>query len=200
MSPDVSLLAAAIGERVKQERQLRGWTLDQLAELAGASRRTVVNVEHGTANPSVAILLRLSDALGIGLASLVDTPDAQVVKVVRHGQGARLWSGESGGSGVLVASSEQPDIVELWDWTLRPKERYASNAHSSGTREMAQVLKGVVTITVSRDTFSLKVGDAISFPGDAPHVYANVGSNLARFSLVVFQPRDAGMSGGGRSA
>src|SRR6478735_6441321 len=35
-------LATAIGARVRQVRQSRRWTLDQLAEVAGVSRRMVV--------------------------------------------------------------------------------------------------------------------------------------------------------------
>jgi hypothetical protein len=55
----------------------------------------VVNVEKGTANPSVATLLGLSDALGVGLRALVEPPRVKVVKVVRHGEGAvrRVRSG-----------------------------------------------------------------------------------------------------------
>ena len=62
--PSTSALAAAIGSRVRQERQSRGWTLDQLAEATSVSRRMVVNVEQGATNPSVGTLLRISDALG----------------------------------------------------------------------------------------------------------------------------------------
>jgi transcriptional regulator with XRE-family HTH domain len=51
-------LASAIGVRVKHERQARRWTLDRLADAAGVSRRMVVNVEQGVANPSVGTLLR----------------------------------------------------------------------------------------------------------------------------------------------
>lgn len=69
-----SALAVAIGSRVRQERQSRGWTLDQLAEATGGSRRRVVNVEQGGANPSVGTLLRISDALGVGLPTLVELP------------------------------------------------------------------------------------------------------------------------------
>ena len=72
---DTAALAVAIGARVRQERQSRRWTLDQLAEAAGVSRRMVVNVEQGAANPSVGILLRISDALGIGLPALVEPPN-----------------------------------------------------------------------------------------------------------------------------
>ncbi|HEY8589832.1 MAG TPA: helix-turn-helix domain-containing protein [Naasia sp.] len=45
MDDSASALAAAIGARVRDLRQDRRWTLDQLAEAAGVSRRMVVNVE-----------------------------------------------------------------------------------------------------------------------------------------------------------
>ena len=83
MDQDTADLALAIGARVRQERQARRWTLDQLAEVAGVSRRMVVNVEQGSANPSVGTLLRISDALGVGLPSLVDRPQPTPVKVTR---------------------------------------------------------------------------------------------------------------------
>jgi hypothetical protein len=35
---------------------------------------------------------------------------------------------------------------------------------------------------------SLAVGDAISYPGDVAHTYANPGVQQARFSLTVFEP------------
>jgi transcriptional regulator with XRE-family HTH domain len=188
MDPDTTSLAAVIGSRIRLERQSRNWTLDQLAETAGVSRRTIVSVEQGAANPSVGILLRISDALGIGLPALVESPRTPAVKVVRRGHGAALWRSESGGSGVLVAGTEPPDVVELWDWTLGPHDQYVSDAHSSGTRELVHVLRGAVTIEVSDESFALKVGDAITFPGDVTHTYANPGKTAARFSLAVFQP------------
>src|SRR4029453_6737581 len=103
MNEGTSACALAIGARVKQERQSRRWTLDQLAEVAGVSRRMVVNVEQGASNPSVGTLLRISEALGIGLPALVEPPHPKPVKVTRRSEGAALWSGEFGGRGVLVA-------------------------------------------------------------------------------------------------
>ena len=85
MDESTTSLALAIGARVKQERQSRGWTLDQLAESAGVSRRMVVNVEQGAANPSVGTLLRISDALGVGLPALVEPPRAEA------GEGHAQW-------------------------------------------------------------------------------------------------------------
>ena len=181
-------LAAAFGARVKHERQVRGWTLDRLAEAAGFSRRMLINVEQGAANPSVGTLLRISDALGVGLPALVEPPRPRPVKVTRHGEGAALWSGEFGGRGVLVAGTDAPDVVELWDWTLAPGDQHVSEAHTPGTRELVQVQQGTIVVGIADQSVTLDAGDAAAFSGDAPHSYANPGPRPARFSLAVFEP------------
>jgi quercetin dioxygenase-like cupin family protein len=148
----------------------------------------LVNVEQGAANPSVGTLLRLSDALGIGLPALVEIPRPKPVTVTRRGEGAALWSSEAGGRGVLVAGTESPDVVELWDWTMLAGDRHETEAHTAGTKEMLQVHEGSVALVVAGDTYVLEAGDAVSFPGDVEHSYRAVGKEPARFSLAVFEP------------
>jgi transcriptional regulator with XRE-family HTH domain len=181
-------LAVAIGARVRRERTARSWTLDRLATASGVSRRMLINVEQGETNSSIGTLLRLSDALGIGLPALVEPPSPKPVQVTRSGGGAVLWTSEPGGRAVLVAGTEPPDVVELWDWTLAPGDRYASEAHAAGTRELLQVLQGAVVVEVAGRPVTLSVGDAVSFAGDVPHSYSDVEGEGARFSLAVFEP------------
>ena len=152
------------------------------------SRRVLVNVEQGAVNPRVGTLLRLSDALGVGLPALVEPPASRAPKLTRNGQGAALWTGEAGGKGMLVAGTEPPEVVELWDWTLAPSERHDSEAHSDGTRELLHVQEGTVTVEVDGNRYDLAPGDALSFYGDAAHAYINSTDNSARFSLTVFEP------------
>ena len=196
MDPGTLALAEAIGFRVRQERQSRRWTLDRLAETAGVSRRMIVNVEQGAANPSVGTLLRISDALGIGLPALVEPPQLKPVRVIRNGDGASLWSSPTGGRGVLVAGTEPPDVVELWDWTLAAGDHYVSEAHTPGTKELVHVQQGTITIEVADQSITLDAGDAVTFPGDVAHSYASPGTQPARFCLAVFEP---GVGSGSRS-
>lgn len=188
MDENVAALSTAIGARIKQERQSRGWTLDQLAEMAGVSRRMLINVEQAATNPSIGTLLRISDALGVGLPSLVESAEHKPVKITRRGEGAALWNGHSGGCGVLVAGTEPPDVVELWDWTLGPDDRHVSESHSVGTKELLQVLEGTIIVEVADQSVVLAAGDAVAFDGDIGHSYANPDTKPARFSLAVFEP------------
>jgi transcriptional regulator with XRE-family HTH domain len=188
MDESTSALASVIGARVRQERLGRRWTLDQLAEAAGVSRRMVVNVEQGASNPSVGTLLRISDALGLGLPALVEPPAPTPVSITRRGQGAALWAGEHGGQGLLLAGTESPDVLELWDWTLEPGDQHVSEPHTAGTKELLQVQKGTLTLDVGDQTVILEAGDAVGFPGSVEHSYFNKGKRPVRFCLAVFEP------------
>ena len=190
-------VARAIGGRVRQGRNSRGWTLDQLAERSGVSRRMLVSIEQGSANPSIATLLLISDALGIGLPALVELDHPPGLRVTRAGTAAVLWRGKLGGRAVLVAGTEPPDITELWDWTLGPGESHSSQAHAAGTRELLLVLDGQLEVRVGQHAEVLATGDSASFAGDLAHEYVNADSaQVARFALTVFEP---GVGPGSRS-
>ncbi len=186
-------ISQAIAGRVRQGRGRRGWTLDQLAERSGVSRRMLVSIEQGSANPSIATLLRISDALGTGLPALVNMDRPAGLRVTRAGAAPVLWRGQLGGRAVLVAGTEPPGVTELWDWTLGPGESHASAAHTAGTRELLLVLDGQVELRVGQHAEVLATGDSASFAGDLAHEYVNAGSSQgARFALTVFEPTAGG--------
>lgn len=180
-----------IGARVRQHRTARGWTLDEFAGRSGVSRRQLIHIEHGEGNPSIATLLRLSDALGVGLPVLVDVERAATATFTPAGRAPVLWRGANGGQASLVAGTEPPDVVELWHWTMYPGERHRSDPHTAGTRELLLVTEGHLDLTLGDDTSRLDTGDAATFNGDRPHGYATPtgASSPTRFTLTVFQPQ-----------
>jgi transcriptional regulator with XRE-family HTH domain len=185
-------LSRLIGSRVREHRARRGWTLEDLAGRSGVSRRMLINIEQGSANPSIATLLRVSDALGIGLPGLVDAGQTADLRVTRSGQAPVLWQGPCGGSAVLVAGTEPPDVVELWDWSLAPGESHHSEPHATGTRELLLVLEGQVQVQAGPACHVLGTGDSAAFRSDIRHSYANPasgpGAMHARFALTVYEP------------
>ena len=187
-------LNGLIGSRVRHHRASRGWTLDELADRSGVSRRMVISIEHGEGNPSIATLLRIGDALGVGLPVLVDVERPRDLAVTPAGQAPVLWRGPRGGQALLVAGTEPPDVVELWDWTLHPGEEHSSEAHSAGTRELLLVLAGQVDLRIRNRDQRLRAGDSAAFAGDVVHGYSapSDAATPVRFALTVFQPSVGG--------
>jgi transcriptional regulator with XRE-family HTH domain len=67
----VTDLRGRLGARVKQLRQARRLTQEQLAERAGLSYKFVGEVERGKGNPTLTTLGSLSEALGVALSDLL---------------------------------------------------------------------------------------------------------------------------------
>lgn len=200
---ELTRVTAALAHTLRAARAERGWSLDELAARAGVSRRLLVQIEQGQTNPTIASLLAVSDALGLGLPRLLEVPDDPALQVMPAGRAPTVWHGSGGGHAELLAGTPPPDIVEVWDWRLGPGDRYGNGPHSPGTREVLHVLSGAVRVEVGDESAVLTAGDTASFAGTRPHSYswatadgavalppASDGSDgmMARFTLVVLQP------------
>ena len=61
-----------LAKRVKDCRKQKGWTQQKLAEKTGLSFNTITKIEQGIGDsPTLKTLLKLADALDVGLDELV---------------------------------------------------------------------------------------------------------------------------------
>ena len=65
---------------IRQERLLRNWPQDELADRAGISRTQVGKIERGDAIPSLETLLKLELAFNLPAGSLLKTVSSPVPK------------------------------------------------------------------------------------------------------------------------
>ena len=186
MAADSTRASVEIAARARALRTERRWTLDELAARSSVSRRLLVQIERGDANPSLSTLLKLAAALDVTLAELVSAePEAQPATVVPATEAMTLWSTPTGSAARLLVSHE---AVELWSWTLAPGDRRASDAHRSGSVELLTVGTGTVALDVGVHHVEVPAGDSAWFDATLPHAYANPGTTDALFTLVVFEP------------
>jgi transcriptional regulator with XRE-family HTH domain len=165
-------------------------SFDALAQRAGVSKGTLVQLEQGGANPSISTLCRLAGALGVSVADLV-TPTGEPerpVTVVGPGDNRRLWSGPSGGSALLLAGTPGPDMLEVWKWVLMPGEHVEAGAHGRGTRELIHVTGGNLALEVDGQITVVTAGSTAIAQTDRPHVYRNPGTAPVHFTMVVHEP------------
>ncbi|MDP9194670.1 MAG: helix-turn-helix domain-containing protein [Acidobacteriota bacterium] len=64
-------LPAAVGARIGRIRLQRELSRRVLAELAGIHQNTLKKIEGGQSNPTLTVLARIADALGVKLHDLI---------------------------------------------------------------------------------------------------------------------------------
>ena len=198
-------VALAIGRNVRALRQKRRLSIDALAGQAGVSRGTVLQIEGGRGNPGIATLVHLAEALGVGVASLIDSGRDPKITISRRESAAALWSSPAGSSAVFLLGVDPPDSVELWDWTLKPGDSFTGEPHPPGTLELLHVLTGVLEVSLGQGlvgpdsspvvTATLGPGDTALFEARAPHRYAHADGDVTQFCMTIIQPGDTGLIG-----
>lgn len=193
MVQNPEVLAEAIGRNVRRLRRRHDLTLDLLAERAGVSKGTVIGVEQARANPSIATVGRLADALGVGVATLIEPDATPRVTIKRRAGTPALWRSESGSQALFLMGTDPPDIIELWDWHMAGGETFDGEAHPTGTVEILTVLEGVLMVAIGGTEHVIETGDTILFDAVLPHRYGNPGDEPNRFIMSVRQPTDGAM-------
>src|SRR6478736_4375862 len=63
-----------LGRNIQTLREARGRTQEQIARVAGIPRATWANLESGAANPTLAVLIKVAQALQVRLEELIEPP------------------------------------------------------------------------------------------------------------------------------
>lgn len=72
----MEVLVVSTGERIRERRKYRRWSLNKLAQLAGVSQGYLSDVENGkVASPSASVLIKLAAALETSVDYLLGRTD-----------------------------------------------------------------------------------------------------------------------------
>src|SRR5271167_3042670 len=104
MSMIMDETARRIAERIRAERETRGWSLGDLAERSGVSKAMISKVERGEASPTAVLLGHLSGAFGITLSTLLARAEGVGSRLTRSAEQATWRDPETG----LLRTSVSP--------------------------------------------------------------------------------------------
>ncbi|MBP1861720.1 helix-turn-helix domain-containing protein [Rhizobium herbae] len=182
---DVERVSATVSQNLKLFRKQNGLTLDELSRKSGVSKGMLVEIEKGSANPSIATLCRAATALGVSVADFVGVAVNVPVRIVPPEDASILWRGPKGGSATLLVGTHGPDEIELWRWTLFPGEVFESPGHSAGTLELLNVETGALTLKLADSEHLVKAGSSVLARTEDKHAYMNCGKEELRFVMTV---------------
>ena len=184
---DDDALAHRLGSGIRSRRTDRGWTLDEASERLGVSRRLLVRIEQGDANPSLSTLLRVAAGFGVGLSELLPGGGRPTISSATEAESTVLWRTDRASEARLLVSTRE---LELWAWTLAPDDERASEAHRPGSQEVLTVRTGEVVVQVETEERAVAAGSSVALLADRPHRYRNDGGLPATFTMAVYEPVD----------
>lgn len=176
---------AAFGRKVRARRQELKLTLEDVAKLSGLGRSFVSEIERDMVSPSIASLLKLCRALGLGLRDLFDErPSALIRKAERR-------QVDLGGHGFVdYALTPRNSKHMLATWTeLAPGASAGDDFYSlDADEELILVLRGAITVRFEDGVIEMQEGDALTLDPRRKRLLINPLENQTTVALMVYVP------------
>lgn len=163
-----------VGERVRQLRKARGWTLKDAAEASGLSVSFISDIERGGATPTLTSLERLAEALGVRLEVLFSLP-ANTAGVTRAHETRLIEAARGDVVYYRLSNMTIPNRnFECFLARLLPSERWKQAVpYCHEGEEFGYVLRGTLTMVFHDSEVELAEGDSIHLPSTIPHNWQN---------------------------
>lgn len=179
-----------VGATLAALRQQRGLSLDELSRLAGVSKSMLSQIERNQANPTVAVVWRLSTALGIGLGDLLgDARPAEPLLTTVPAHATPLLASPDGKCELrILGPIELAGRFEWYLLTVQPGGMLDSQPHEPGSREHLTVHSGALEVHAGPENARVRHGETARYAVDVPHRIHNAGKTVAQALLVVLHP------------
>lgn len=177
-----------VGDTLAALRQTQSLSLDELSRKAGVSKSMLSQIERAQANPTVAVVWRLANALGVSMGELLGNarPSAEpVIELIPLHATPSLRSPDGLCELRILGPIELAGQFEWYALSLQAGGALESQAHEHGAREHLTVLSGALEVSSGSAQQRLKSGETARYAADRPHTVRNLGKTLASAWLVV---------------
>lgn len=184
MVSNLDKAALNIAANIVTLRKKKNLSQEQLAKLAGMTRASIALIESGTSNPSLELLVKLSNCLKISIDELIAAPKADCLFI--KSEDIPVDRRSRNGVTLKKLLPDKIPATEIDELTLEQDTVLTGSPHIEGTREYFTCVKGQIKVAVLGQIHILNKGDVLAFPGDKPHSYKNDGNTIAQGIGVVF--------------
>ncbi|GAK11765.1 LOW QUALITY PROTEIN: DNA-binding protein [Geomicrobium sp. JCM 19039] len=157
-----------LGENLRSIRLAKEMSIEAMAKQFGVSKLTLLKIEQGEGNPTLAVIWKIADALDIPISSLLSVDSD--VEIARRGEG---WYFLVGMNIFAPSLCSKQMAIEMYRAYLQANAVYQSDPHRTGVVEYVTVMEGTLKISVQDHEYELDSYDTIRFMGNSPHTYIN---------------------------
>ena len=181
-------MANPISDGIKRLRAQHKLTQTELADMAGIPRATLANMEGDKSNPSISVVVKVAQALGVTVDDLISKQKSiHVTEVTRNDMPVSYQD-----DGKFVSTRTSPinsPNIQINDIRMMPGCYTRGVPHPEGSYELFMCLEGKATMEVDGEKFEVDAGNLIYFHGHLPHCYGNLSLKPVHAIAVVFMSK-----------
>jgi transcriptional regulator with XRE-family HTH domain len=190
---NLEVKALKLGSKVRELRQKRQYTLQDLAARTGLSKPFLSQIENEHVVPPVATLIKLAKAFNVGIAYFFqDDMGSDKIAITRRDERIRVERRPHHRKGEVNYVYEALDTKKLnkrmepllVEFPVQEASEMAFVSHDG--EEFLHVLEGTLEFRSVDRVEVLEVGDSIYFESDLSHSFRCVGEKPARALVVVW--------------
>jgi len=175
---------ALLAQRIRLERDLRNWSLADLAERSSVSKAMISKIEREEVSPTAAILGRLAAAFEMTLAGLL--LKAEGIPRLSRATVQKTWRDPATGYVRKQVFSRPDHPLELVEVELPPGQKVSFPAWSyAHIRQIVWVRKGQLVITEGDNRNELNPGDCLGFGPPSAVSFINEGRNPCSYVVAL---------------
>jgi transcriptional regulator with XRE-family HTH domain len=197
LDPSAALLSV-IAANLKRLRTHQGHSLERLAKIAGVSRAMLSQIETGKSVPTISLLLKIANALGVPIANLLVGPASRATAVLPRARAKVLISSAGRFSSRALFPLDAARRAEFYEVRLLSQHRELIEPRATGARENLVVVQGKLELTVGNEpSVVLPAGDAAAFLADVPRSFRNLDGGETVIHIVVMYAEPVGQASSG---
>ena len=174
-------LSTTIAANLKRLRLARQVSQQRLSELSGVPRPTLAHLESGAANPTLAVVLKVSEALRVPLEELLQEPEP----LISHYGGHELPTRSLRGSRQQRLLAEANSALGFERIELTPRGHSRVKAGSPGNRHHLFCEAGAVTLVAEGESSVLAAGEGAAIKSGVGYAAHNEGRVVAVLFRVI---------------
>lgn len=165
------------GEKLRQVREHKGYTLKIVAQRAGVSESLVSQIERNHVSPAIDTLLALADVLDINLEFLFEEyRKERPVRITRADERATIFEEDILYEELATpGSTDKENSLEAYVIKIPVGSHTHRGSYGHLGRELGIILNGKGELTYENKSYILEEGDSASFSAGAPHLLKNIG-------------------------
>ena len=175
---------SAVSRNLKEIRNRRSLSLDQLSGLTGVSKSMLRQIETGKSSPTISTIWKIANGLRLSFTALLAKQEPEVA-IMAFTKAEPLTANQGGYRVYPMIPFDPEHSFEIYHVQIDPGVLYEGEPHEGSVEEFLFIEEGHLCIMIDNNHYEAGADHCIRFKANRPHRYENTGDITAKLIMML---------------